>query len=123
VYFFPEPPYFLMLAGFLASLASGVAFSATLKDLIQVLRGSGTAGELSGEQRWQLLTPFLGIAIGSCVFLGSGTEVFGFPKTLAYEISIPMTLFIGRLIWTQLISNIKLLLTSGPKAFDLDNIF
>ncbi len=123
MYFFPEPPYFLLVASLLASLACATAFSATLKNVLTVLRTSSTTGELSRKQHLQLLTPFLGIAIGSCVFLGSGTEIFGFPKMLAYEISVPMTLLIARLIWTQLLSNIKLLLTGGSKAFDLDNIF
>lgn len=122
MYYFPEPPYFLMIAGLLASLASGAAFDATLKGLIHDLRASKTA-ELSSEQRLQILTPFIGIAIGACLFLGSGTEVFGFPRNLAYEIAIPMTVFIGRLVWTQLLSSIKVLLTQGSKAFDLDNIF
>jgi len=35
VYYFPEPPYFLMSAGLLAGMASGVAFEATLKQAVQ----------------------------------------------------------------------------------------
>lgn len=111
-----------MLAGLLAGLASSAAFDATLKEVIHTLRASKTI-ELSPQQRLQIFTPFIGIAIGSCLFLGSGSEVFGFPRNLAYEIAIPMTVLIGRLIWTQLLSNIHLLLTQGSKAFDLDNIF
>jgi hypothetical protein len=35
VYNFPEPPYFLLIAGLFAGITSGAAFEATLKQKVQ----------------------------------------------------------------------------------------
>ena len=57
MYYFPEPPYFLMSAGLLAGMASGVAFEATLKQAVQQWsknRSTRTLANLQGLQ-WSYL--------------------------------------------------------------------
>jgi membrane protein implicated in regulation of membrane protease activity len=68
----------------------------------------------------QLLVPFLGIAAGICVFLAAGLEVFGFPWWLSYSISLPLTLLIATLVWSQLGKLLAQLERGGSKALDLD---
>jgi hypothetical protein len=70
---------------------------------------------------WKLLTPFLGMAGGSIFFLAAGVEVFGLPAKLAYAIAVPMTIFIGRLVWWQLGKVLQQLEEGGSAALDLDS--
>lgn len=116
-----DPPYFLLVAGMLAGLTSGLAFEATLKELVQEWARTRSSRILANLQGVQLQLPFLGICIGVCVFLGSGLEIFGFPTWLSYAISIPLTIFMGWLVWYQLGKLLMQLNKGGSKALDLDS--
>jgi hypothetical protein len=123
MYYFPEPPYILLVAGLLASLLSGVAFDALLKASVRDWSKNRSTRTLATLQGITLLTPYLGICAGVCVFLASGVQLFGFPTRLAYAISLPLTLLIGWLIWSQLGKILIQLEKGGSKAIDLDSIF
>ena len=128
MYYSLEPPYFLLIAGLLASLTSGAAFAATLKQIVQKWSSdrdgattegvSKTVARLSTEQ---LLVPFLGISAGVCIFLSAGLEIFGFPTWLSYAVSVPLTILIGLLIWLQLGSMMAFVEQRGFQALDLDS--
>ncbi|MGA7937210.1 MAG: hypothetical protein WCA35_26905 [Kovacikia sp.] len=120
MYTFPEPPYFLLIAGLFISITSGAAFEAVLKQSVQDW-AKNRSRSLATLQGIGLLLPFLGMALGVCVFLSSGVEIFGFPTKLAYAISIPLTLFISGLIWRQLGKNLEQLEQGGSQALDLDS--
>jgi hypothetical protein len=64
--------------------------------------------------------PFLGICLGICIFLSAGLEIFNVSSLIGYVLSIPMTIFIGRLIWKQLGVVLLQLKEGGSKAIDLD---
>ncbi len=120
MYNFPEPPYFLLFTGLFVGMTCGVAFEATLKQKVQEWsknRSSRTLAQMKGSQ---LLLPFLGIAAGICVFLAAGLEVFGFPWWLSYSVSLPLTLLIGVLVWSQLGKLLAQLERGGSRALDLD---
>ncbi|HEY9299355.1 MAG TPA: hypothetical protein VIQ31_23945, partial [Phormidium sp.] len=121
VYYFPEPPYFLMSAGLLAGIASGVAFEATLKQSVQLWSKNRSTSTLANLQGLPLQMPFLGMAGGICVFLASGMEIFGFPKLLSYALALPLTLLTGWLVWTQLGKLLIELERGGSQALDLDS--
>jgi peptidoglycan/LPS O-acetylase OafA/YrhL len=120
VYNFPEPPYFLLIAGLFAGITSGAAFEATLKQKVQEWSKNRSSRTLAQMKGFQLLVPFLGIAAGICVFLAAGLEVFGFPWWLSYSISLPLTLLIATLVWSQLGKLLAQLERGGSKALDLD---
>jgi hypothetical protein len=120
-YYFPDPPYFLLLAGLLAGIACGLAFEATLKQSVQDWARNRSTRTLANMRGMQLLVPFLGICGGVCIFLASGLEVFGFPTMLSYTIAIALTVFIGVLIWSQLGKILIQLEKGGSKALDLDS--
>jgi hypothetical protein len=120
VYNFPEPPYFLLVAGLFAGITSGAAFEATLKQKVQEWSRNRSTRTLAQMKGIQLLLPFLGIAAGICVFLAAGLEIFGFPTWLSYSISLPLTLLIGFLVWSQLAKLLAQLERGGSKALDLD---
>ncbi|NJK76822.1 MAG: hypothetical protein HC786_00595 [Richelia sp. CSU_2_1] len=121
MYYFPEPPYFLMTAGLLAGMASGLAFEATLKQAVQLWSKNRSTRTLATLKGMQLSLPFLGMAGGICVFLASGMEIFGFPKLLSYEIALPLTLLTGWLVWRQLSKLLIELERGGSQALDLDS--
>jgi len=119
--FWPDPPYFLLIFGLFAGITCGLAFEATLKEKVQEwykTKSSETLAEIKGIQ---LLFPFVGIGIGICLFLASGLGIFALPYWLCYSISIPMTLFISGLVWSQLGNLLIQLERGGSKALDLDS--
>jgi hypothetical protein len=119
--YYSEPPYFLLLAGLLASIASGVAFETTLKQSVLEWSRNRSTRTLANLQGVPLLLPFLGICVGICVFLSSGMQIFGFPAQISYGIAFPLTLLTGLLIWSQLGKILVQLEQGGSKALDLDS--
>ncbi|MBD1831569.1 MULTISPECIES: hypothetical protein [Cyanophyceae] len=120
MYYFPDPPYFLLVVGLFAGLTSGAAFEATLKQQVREWAKNRSTRTLAQMQGMQLQLPFLGICAGVCVFLVAGLEIFGFPGSLACGVSVPLTLFIGFLIWGQLKNLLLMLERGGSRALDLD---
>jgi hypothetical protein len=119
-YFLPQPPFFLLLAGLLTGITCGLAFEATLKDVVNVWYKNPNRKDQNLLRSNALILPFLGICAGICVFLSSGLEIFIFDRWVAYAISLPITIFIAALVWTQLGSLLQQLQRGGSKALDLD---
>lgn len=120
MYYFPDPPYFLLFAGLFAGIASGLAFQATLKQQVQEWAKNRSTRTLAQMRGTQLQVPFLGIAVGICVFLAAGLETFGFPTRISYAVSILLTLFTSLLVWFQLGRLLVQLERGGSRAIDLD---
>lgn len=118
---FSEPPYLLLVAGLLASLASGTAFEVTLKQSVREWSQTRSTRILSNLQGTQLLVPFLGVSGGSCVFLASGLIIFGLPTGLSYILSSVLTIATSLLIWSQLGRLLLMLEQGGSQALDLDS--
>jgi len=119
--FYSSPPYVLLFAGLFAGIACGIAFKTTLEQSVQEWARNRSTRTLANLQGIQLLVPFVGIAIGACVFLSSGLEIFGFPTWLAYAIAFPLNALISLLVWYQLSSILVQLEKGGSKALDLDS--
>lgn len=119
--YYPDPPYFLLIAGLLISITSGLAFEATLKQAVQEWANNRSTRTLARLQGSALRLPYLGICVGICVFLASGVQIFNFPAGLAYAIAASLTLFIGLLVWSQLGKILIQLERGGSKALDLDS--
>lgn len=120
MYSFPDPPYFLLFAGLFVGMTCGVAFEAILKEKVQEWSKNRSTRTLAQMKGFQLLIPFLGIAVGICVFLSAGLEVFGLPAVLSYFASISLTIFTAFLVWSQLGKLLLQLERGGSKAIDLD---
>jgi len=118
--YIPEPPYFLFVAGFVAAIASGVAFQVTLKQLVQEWSRTRSTRILSYLKGPRLFVPFLGISGGICIFLASGLAIFGFANWIGYSVSVVLTIFTSVLIWTQLGKLLVLIEKGGSGALDLD---
>lgn len=121
MYFYYEPPYFLLVAGLVASLLSGIAFEAVLKENVRDWSKNRSTRNLANLQGFQLFLPFVGMTLGICFFLGSGIQIFGFSGKIAYMLSVPLTLFVAWLVWTQLGKTLIQIEQGGSKALDLDS--
>ncbi|WP_445634174.1 Permease [Nostoc sp. DSM 114161] len=120
MYYFPlQPPYFLLLVGFLTALTSGIALSGTLKVIVQKWP-SRTENTKPSSSLKQLFVPFLGITAGVCLFMSSGLEIFGFPSLLALGVGLPISLLTCLLVWLQLGSMLTFVQTKGMQSLDLD---
>jgi hypothetical protein len=117
---YPQPPYVLLIAGFLAAISSGFAFSTSLKQFVNDWNANRSTRSLANLRGVQLQLPFIGICAGVCVFLASGIQLFGFSSKVAYGMGLPLTILIALLIWSQLGKILQLLEQGGSKALDLD---
>ncbi len=122
MYYYPaNPPYFLLLIGFLMALTSGIALSGTLKVIVQQWPKNNSEDTKSPSSLKKLLVPFLGITAGVCLFLSSGLEIFGFPSFLALAVGLPVSLLTCVLVWFQLGSMLTFAKREGMQALDLDS--
>ncbi len=121
MYTLPAPPYLLMVAGLLACLTSGKAFEVTLKQSVQEWSKTRSSEALGNLRSTELFVPFLGIATGSWVFLGSGLMIFGFAAVPCYLLSLILTIVISVLVWFQLGKLLLMLEQGGSQALDLDS--
>lgn len=121
MYYFPEPPYFLLIIGLFAGLTCGLAFEATLRQQVMAWSKNRSTRTLAQMQGMQLQLPFVGISAGICMFLSAGLEIFGFPSWLSYGISLPLTVLISFFVWSQLKGLLVQLERGGSRALDLDS--
>lgn len=119
--YYYDPPYFLLVAGLLASITSGLAFEATLKQSVKAWADSRSTRTLANLKGTALRLPYLGICSGICMFLASGVQIFGFPAKIAYAIALPLTIMTALLVWSQLGKILVQLEQGGSKALDLDS--
>lgn len=117
---YPNAPYVLLVAGFLASVTSGFAFSETLKESVKNWSENRDSISLPSIQNLRLLLPFVAVCAGVCVFLASGVQIFAFSAKVAYTIALPLTIVGGLLLWYQLGRLLVQLQKGGSRALDLD---
>jgi uncharacterized membrane protein len=123
MYYYPtQPPYFLLLLGFLIAFTSGLALSGTLKVIVRQWTSTPNKSAKSRSTLQKLFVPFLGITIGTGVFLFSGLSIFGFPASLALGVGFPLSLFTSLLVWFQLGSMLDFAERQGMQSLDLDSL-
>jgi len=120
MYYAQTPPYFLLVVGLFMAITSGLAFSAVLKEAIADWYKKRSTRSISKLQGFDIKLPFIGICLGSCIFLASGMCIFGFPSSISYGMSAPLVLLSALLVWSQLKSNLTALESGDTKAFELD---
>ncbi|MEO0433192.1 MAG: hypothetical protein AAF151_16010 [Cyanobacteria bacterium J06656_5] len=119
-YYWFTPPYFFMVAGLFIAITSGSAFSAVLKDIVAAWRKTRSSEVVTKLGGINIQLPFLGICTGTAIFLASGLGCFGTPTWLSYTAAAPLTFLSAGLVWRQLKSNLALLESGQPRAFELD---
>ena len=118
---YPDPPYVLMIAGFLSAIAAGFAFSTSLQQATQAWAKNPEAGSLEDIRNLSLQLPYVGICIGVLVTIAAGVQIFGFSALPAFAISGVFTALMAWLVWSQLGVILGQLQRGGSKALDLDD--
>lgn len=122
MYYYPlQPPYIILLVGFLTALTSGLALSGTLKVIVNQWPSDRQEPIKSYTSLKQLLVPFIGITMGTCLFMSSGLEIFGFPFRLALAVGLPLSLLTCLFVWFQLGSLLEFVSSRGMQSLDLDS--
>ncbi len=123
MYYFPfQPPYILCALGFFVALTCGLAFSGTLKMIVKKWSEDGAEKNAKISVK-QCSIPFIGITIGTILFMCSGLEIFGFPKQLAYAVGLPISILTSALVWFQLGSMLNFVERKGNmQSLDLDSM-
>jgi len=103
VYYLPEPPYFVLIIGLFVSITSGLSFAKTLEQKTALWKEDPALPLLEEMLTWSIQLPYLGMAIGICLFLAAGMEVFGFPSAFAYLVAVPLT--VGTQVWSGINSS------------------
>ncbi|MBR8830598.1 MAG: hypothetical protein Cpurp_05270 [Chlorogloea purpurea SAG 13.99] len=120
-YYLPQPSYVLLVVGLFTGLTCGLAFEATLKEVVNTWYRNPRRKDEDLLKSGALQLPFIGVCVGICVFLASGLDIFILNNWIAYAVSLPMTIFICGLIWVQLGKVLSELQRGGSKALDLDS--
>jgi hypothetical protein len=122
MYYYPlQPPYIVLVVGFLTALTSGLALSGTLKVIVEKWPRNNKEPIKSSASLKQLIVPFIGITAGTCLFMSSGLEIFGFPSPLALGIGLPLSLGTCVFVWFQLGSLLEFVSSRGMQSLDLDS--
>ncbi|MEM1279574.1 MAG: hypothetical protein AAF827_17025 [Cyanobacteria bacterium P01_D01_bin.6] len=119
---YPDPPYVLMIAGFLSAIAAGFAFSTSLQQATRAWAKNPEASSLKEIRGISLQFSYVGICLGILVTLASGIQIFGFSAKPAYAISAVMTVLMAGLVWRQLGVILEQIQQGGSKALDLDGL-
>jgi hypothetical protein len=123
-YAFPSPNYLLLVVGLFMVVTSGFAFQETLKFMVRDWFQNNLQVPLPRvRSSLNLRLPYIGMLLGTVLFLGSGIEVFGFSAKAAYVFSLPLTVVTGILVWWQLGKILGQLEEGGSAAIDLDALF
>lgn len=117
---YPQPPYVVLIAGFLAAIAAGSAFSALLQQATRDWSQNPEAGSLEDIRGFALKLPYITICVGLTVCLGAGIQLFGYSGAIAYPAGAVMTTLMAVLVWRQLGVILAQLQAGGSKALDLD---
>ncbi|MBE9144118.1 hypothetical protein [Planktothrix mougeotii] len=123
-----DPPLLLLVAGLFIGITSCTAFVVTLKQLLKewaknrIDRQDACSTNLANLRGAQVFFPFLGVAVGICIFLASCLQVFAFSGIIAYGFSIPLTVLMAGLVWYQLTRLFNQLEERGLRGIDLDDL-
>lgn len=121
MYYYPQPPYFLIVSSLLIGVVCGAAFESLLKETMKKWSKKANFNLLDQLDTLELRLPFWGICLGIWLFLASGLEIFSVPSWLSYGLSLGMTLFTASLVWSQLVEVLQQLQKGGSRAIDLDS--
>lgn len=123
-YYSFHPPYFLVIFGLFIAVTSGAAFSGALKLNLQEWQQGVIDNPETRLSIRKAILPFLGIGIGTSVFLCSGLRIFGFSSLLSCAIGLPTTFLTCLLVWKQLGSMLAYAESKGGmESLDLDSLF
>ena len=132
MYFYPSPPYVLLIFGLATSVLCGAAFEGTLKEQIRLWsegHGDGLRSNFGDRSlaesvlKSPLVVPFWGVMIGICVFLAAGIQIFAFSGRNSWIAGGVITVLTARLVWDQLGKVLGEIEKGEFKLMELEDMF
>ena len=124
MYYLPQPPFLLPLAGFFIALTCGTAFwnmtEQKLRDSYKDPRSS-TSFKIDRVADPALAFCYWNTCLGVWVFLGGGLQTFGFGLLPSYGVSLLITVFTAGLVWDQINDVLLQLKEGGSEALKLED--
>ena len=120
-YYYPQPPILIPIMGLLISIAFGLTFQTQIGQKMRSWAKNPQAEESYQLEGSGLAVSYGGICLGVWIFLAGGFLTFGFGTIVAYGVTLPIALFTGSLIWSQLKEVFIQYKKGGFKALDLDS--
>ena len=125
MYYLPQPPFFIALAGLFVAVTCGAAFwnmmEQKLRDSYESPK-SKTSFKIDRIIDPALTVAYWGTGLGVWIFLGGGLLIFGFGVIPAYGVALLITLFTAGLVWDQINDVFRQLKEGGSQALSLDDI-
>lgn len=125
MYYSPQPPVLIAIAGFFVAVTCGSAFWNMME---QKLRDSykdpqsATSFKIDRMLDPALTISYWGASLGVWVFLGGGLQTFGFGSIPAYGVALLIATFTAGLVWDQINDVFSQLKEGGSEALSLDDI-
>ncbi len=125
MYYLPQPPFLIALAGLFIAVTCGAAFWNMVE---QKLRESyqnpqqETSFKIDRFINPALTIAYWGICLGVWVFLGGGLLIFGFGVIPSYGVALLITLFTAGLVWDQINDVLMQLKKGGSEALSLEDL-
>ena len=125
MYYLPQPPFLIAIAGFFIAVTCGSAFWNMVE---QKLRDSyknpkkATSFKIDRMLDPALTFTYWSTCFGVWVFLGGGLQSFGFGVIPAYGVALLIATFTAGLVWDQINDVMKQLKEGGSEALSLDDI-
>lgn len=124
MYYLPQPPFFVVLAGLFIAVTCGTVFQSAmeqkLRDSYQNPNGAN-AFKLNLSQDSALTTGYVGVCLGVWVFLGGGLLVLGFGAIPSFGVALLIMLFTAGLVWDQINDVFNQLKEGGSESLSLDD--
>ncbi len=114
-----QPPY--LLAG--VGLAIGVLCGLTFAKLVQIRLENWKQDRLAllPLGNVAILLPYIGVVIGTTLFIGSSLQVFGFSAGAALLVSFVLSIATAGALWVQLERLMRQVEDGTFRAVDFDN--
>lgn len=99
-YWQSQPPYALIGIGLLVALLCGLTFARQVGDRLEDWKQDRLP--LLPLGRFTTVMPYAGIVVGTILFVGAGLQVFGFGAGSSFLLALPLAVFTGAGLWSQL---------------------
>lgn len=116
-----KPIYILVIASTLLAIAWGIIFKDMLEYQVNRWYAHRQSQSEVNYQKPSILVTYIGLTFFITVCMGTSFSVFGFPLWFAYGMAAAVVIPTALLVWFQLGSMLKLLVTGGSEAMDIDS--
>ncbi|MFN6339751.1 MAG: hypothetical protein ACK41W_13645 [Cyanobacteriota bacterium] len=115
----PQPPYLLAGLGLGIGVVCGLTFSKLVQHRLEAWKQDRLS--LLPLARVETVLPWIGLVLGTTLFIGGSLQVFGFAPGAAILLAFLLSLATAGALWVQLVRLMGQVQSGNFKAVDFDN--